>query len=163
MRKNKDAYNLAFSQSTKIVAEERKKGEGGIQRTTQEVIDQVEGEFAAHGFPLILPRSTINKYVADGRVGEFPATRGMEGSMPRQCFDVLVLAVESYMQISQVNGVALGTKIMALKINKCCGIESRSKRPIHTLHDRVMKATMVSLNASVCVTWALGREVCLPY
>ena len=29
--------------------------------------------------------------------------------MPRQCFDVLVLAVESYMQISQVNGVALGT------------------------------------------------------
>ena len=29
--------------------------------------------------------------------------------MPRQCFDVLVYAVESYMQISQVNSVALGT------------------------------------------------------
>jgi hypothetical protein len=70
MRKNKDAYNLAFPLSTKIVAEERKKGEGGIQQTTQEVIDQVvEGEFAARGFPLILHRSTINKYVADGRVG----------------------------------------------------------------------------------------------
>ena len=100
-------------------------------------MNQVEGEFAARGFPLILPRSTINKYVANGCVGEFPATRGMEGSMPRQCFDVLVLAVESYMQISQVNGVALGTKIMTLKIKECCGIEPRSKRPIHTLHDRV--------------------------
>ena len=69
--------------------------------------------------------------------------------MPRQCFDVLVLAVESYMQISQVNGVAFGTKIMTLKINKCCEIKSRSKRPIHMLHDRVMKATTVLLNASV--------------
>ena len=57
-------------------------------------MNQVEGEFAARGFPLILPRSTINKYVANGRVGGFLATQGMEGSMPRQCFDVLVLAVE---------------------------------------------------------------------
>ncbi len=69
--------------------------------------------------------------------------------MPWQCFDVLVLAVEPSMQISQVNDVALGTKIMTLKINECCGIKSRLKRPIHTLHDRVIKATTVSLNASV--------------
>jgi hypothetical protein len=39
MRKNRDACNLAFSRSTKLVAEERKKGEGGIQRTTQEIIN----------------------------------------------------------------------------------------------------------------------------
>ena len=52
------------------------------------------------------------------------------------------------MQISQMNGVALGTKIMILKINECCRIESRLKRPIHTLHDLVMKATTMSLNPS---------------
>ena len=68
-RKNKEAYNLTFSQSTKLVAKERKKGEGGIQQTTQEIIYQVEEGFAARGFPLILPRSTTNKHVADGRVG----------------------------------------------------------------------------------------------
>ena len=72
---NKDAYNLAFAQATKLVAEERKKGEGEIQRMTQEIIGQVEGGFAASDFPLIL----INKYVANGHVGEFTAMPGMEG------------------------------------------------------------------------------------
>jgi hypothetical protein len=57
---------------------------------------------------------------------------GWRDRCPGSVLTVLVLVVESYMQISQVNGVALGTKIMTLKINKCCGIESRSKRPIHT-------------------------------
>ena len=38
---------------------------------------------------------------------------------------------------------------MTLKINECCGIESRSKRLIHTLHDQVMKATTVLLNVLV--------------
>ena len=76
-----------------------------------------------HSFLLILPRSAINKYIADGRMGEFPATR--------EYFDVLLLAVESYMQISLVNGMALGTKIMTTNINECCRIESTSKRLIH--------------------------------
>ena len=55
------------------------------------------------------------------------------------------------MQISQVNGMALKTKIMMMKINECCGIELTLKRPNHTntMHDRVMKATTVSLNMSI--------------
>ena len=109
MRKNKDAYNLAFSWSTKLVAKERKKREGGDPADNAGDDQPDGGGICGTWLLLILPRSTINKYVANHLMGEFPATRGMEGSMPRQCFDVLVLAVESYMQISQVNGVALGT------------------------------------------------------
>ena len=123
-QKNKDAYNLASAWATKLVAKERKKekGEGEIYWTTQEIIDRMEGELTARDFPLILPRLTINKYVADGHVGEFPVMQGMEGLMPQQCFDVLVLVVESFMQISQVNnGVALGTKIMTMKITSVAG------------------------------------------
>ena len=114
----------------------------------QEIINQVEEEFEACDYPLILPRSTINN-VANGHMGEFLAMQGMEGSISWQCFDVLVLTVESYMQISQVNGMALGSKIMTMMINECCRIELTSKRPIHTMQNRVMKVTMVLLNALV--------------
>ena len=62
---------------------------------------------------------------------------------------MLVLVVELFMQISQVNSVALGTTIMMMKINECCGIKLTSKRPNHTMHDCVMKATMVSLNVLI--------------
>jgi hypothetical protein len=126
----------------------------------QEIINQVEGEFVAHDFPLILPRLTINKYVPNGCMGEFPTTQGMEGSMHQQCFNVLVLAVEPFMQTSQVNGVALMTKIMTMKINKWCGIELTLKRPNHMMHNCVMKVMTVLLNPPVatpveesCVRW----------
>ena len=38
-------------------------------------------------------------------VGTFPLSRGYEGTMPRNAFNLLVLAVESYIQISNVNSV----------------------------------------------------------
>ena len=62
---------------------------------------------------------------------------------------MLVLAVESFMQTSQVYGVALGMKIMTMKINKCCGIESTSKKPYHMMYNHVMKVMTVSLSALI--------------
>ena len=53
------------------------------------------------------------------------------------------------MQISQVNGMALGTKIMTMKINECRGIESTLKRLIHMMHNCVMKGMTVLFNALV--------------
>jgi hypothetical protein len=69
----------------------------------QVIIEQVEGEFMAHDFAMSLSKSTINKYVARDKVGEFPVSCGMERWMPRKCFEMLVLTATSYFQINQVN------------------------------------------------------------
>ena len=69
--------------------------------------------------------------------------------------DALVV-LELFMQISQVNGMVLGTKIMTMKINEYCKIESTSKRPHHMMHNCVMKMTTVE-----CIDWDPVEERCL--
>jgi hypothetical protein len=55
--------------------------------------------------------------------------------------------------------VVLRTKIMTMKINVCGGIESMLKRPNHTMHNCVMKATTVLLNASITTTAVKERRL----
>jgi hypothetical protein len=63
------------------------------------VIAQVEGEFRARGYGMILSKPTINRYVRLNMIGTFPLARGYEGAMPRAAFELFVLAAESFIQI----------------------------------------------------------------
>jgi len=102
--KCKAAHAQAHARPTSLVAEERALSKED-RRLTAQVIAQVEGEFRAWGHGATLSKNSINRYVQLGMVGTFPLARGYEGTMPRHAFDLLVLAVESYIQISNVNSV----------------------------------------------------------
>jgi hypothetical protein len=69
------------------------------RRTTAQVIAQVEGEFRARGIGVTLSKNTINRYVSLAMFGTFPLVRGYKGMMPKHAFELLVLAVESFVQI----------------------------------------------------------------
>jgi hypothetical protein len=86
------------------------------------VIAQVKGEFKAHGYEVHLTKATINRHVTDGRIGTKPPPQGIVGSMPMHAFNLLVLAVKSFMQINQVNCIVLERQGIICAINKCCGI-----------------------------------------
>ncbi len=63
------------------------------------MIEQVEWEFRARGFPVMLSKPTINRYVALNTIGTFPLAQGYEGVMPHAAFELLVLAAESFIKI----------------------------------------------------------------
>ncbi len=77
-------------------------------QTTVQVIAQVEGEFRVWGYGVTLSKNTINRYVALNMIGTFPLAQRYKGMMPKHAFELLVLAVESYIQISNVNVVSSG-------------------------------------------------------
>ena len=73
-RKGKDAYALALSRATTLIATEREQ-EKENTRPTATVITQVEGEFKARGFAVKLTKSTVNRYVWRGGSGGFYSLR----------------------------------------------------------------------------------------
>jgi len=114
--KGKDAYALALSWATMLVAAEREQ-EKENARSTATVIAQVEGEFKASGFVVKLTKSTVNRYVQRDMVGTAPLTRGYEGIIPKAVFKLLVLAVESFIQIKQVNYEVIPRKQLLVVVN----------------------------------------------
>jgi hypothetical protein len=118
-------------------------------RTTAQVIAQVEGEFRARGYGVTLSKNTINRYVAHGMLGTFPLVRGYKGMMPKHSFQLLVLAVEFFIQISNVNSIEAKRSTLMMAVNTCCGVAPAKCRAKHSLYDRVMKSMNVSLNADV--------------
>ena len=50
-----------------------------------------------------LAKSMVNCYIQNDMVGTAPLARGYEGIIPKVVFKVLVLAVETFIQIKQVN------------------------------------------------------------
>jgi hypothetical protein len=121
-RKCKAVHAQAHKRATTLVAEERAMPKEDRQTTVQ-VIAQVEGEFRAWGYGMTLSKNTINRYVALGMVGTFPLTRGYVGTMPRHAFDLLVLAVESFIQICNVNSIDAERSKLMMAIK--CGIEQK--------------------------------------
>jgi hypothetical protein len=146
--KRKAVHAQAHARATTLVAEERMKPKEN-RRTTAQVIAQVEGEFRARGYGVTLSKNTINRYVALGMLGTFPLVRGYEGMMPKHAFQLLVLAVESFIQISNVNSIEAKRPTLMMAVNTCCGVAPAECRAKHSLYDRVMKSTNVSLNADV--------------
>ena len=69
--------------------------------------------------------------------------------MPRHAFDLLVLAVESYIQISNVNSVVIEWSQLIMSVNTCCSVPPAECSRKHNVYDRVMWSTNVSLNVDV--------------
>ena len=82
-------------------------------------------------------------------VGTFPLARGYEGMMPRHAFDLHVLAVESYIQINNVNSIVIERPQLIMAVNTCCGVLPLECSTKHSVYDRGMRLTNVSLNADV--------------
>jgi hypothetical protein len=70
-----------------------------------------------------LSKNTINQYVAHGMLGTFPLVRGYEGMMPKHSFQLLVLAVESFIQISNVNSIEAKRPKLQHRPAECHGIQ----------------------------------------
>ncbi len=70
---------------------------------TLTLIVQVEGEIIACGFGVSLTKSTVNRYVSNVMVRSAPLARRYKGIIPKTVFKLLVLTVESFIQIKQVN------------------------------------------------------------
>ncbi len=63
VQRGKDAYALALSRATMLVAAERAEQEKENARPTATIIAQVKGEFKTCGFVMKLDKSTVNRYV----------------------------------------------------------------------------------------------------
>jgi hypothetical protein len=113
------------------------------------VIHQVDGEFRAHGYCIKLNKPTINQYLMLGMVGMFPLAWGYEGTIPPHAFNLLMLAVESFIQINQVNSVLVERTQILTKINKCCSVLLQECKTKRSLYNRVMRVMNLSLNADI--------------
>ncbi len=125
MKKQQSIHDQAQSRATStLITVEREKEEKEKENchTSNMVIAQVEGEFKVRGFEVHLTKVTINRHVAGGKIGTKPPPQGIVGSMVAHTFNLLVLAVESFMQINQVNCIMLEWQGIVCAINKCCGI-----------------------------------------
>ncbi len=145
--KRKAVHAQAHARATTLVTKEQAKPKD-VCHTTMQVFQQVDGEFRACGYCIKLSKTAINQYVALGMVGMFPLARGYEGMIPRHAFNLLVLEVESFIQINQVNSVIVERSQILMKINKCCGVLSQECQDKSSLYDRVMSLTTVLLNAN---------------
>jgi hypothetical protein len=146
--KRKAVHTQAHVQATTLVAKERVKSMD-VRCTTMQVIQQVNEEFRARGYCISLSIPTINRYIALGMVGTFPLSWGYEGTISRHAFNVLVLAVDLFIQINQVNSVVVERSHILTKINECCSVPLQECQKKRSLYDRVLRAMTVSLNANV--------------
>ena len=106
-RECKVVHTPAHAPATTLVAKERAFLKEVCQSAIQ-VITQVKGGFRVRGYGGTQSKNTINRYVQLGMVvGTFPLARGYEGTMPRHAFDLLVVAVEAYIQTNQVNSIVI--------------------------------------------------------
>ncbi len=74
---------------------------------TTQVITEVEGKFRVRGFKVVLSKPTINRYVHDNMIETKLLSQRYKGLLPRHAFNLLVLAVELFLQINQVNSVVI--------------------------------------------------------
>ena len=118
-------------------------------RPTATVIPQVKGEFKARGFAVSLAKSTVNRYIQNvDMVGSAPLASGYEGIIPKAIFKLLVLAVESFIKIKQVNCEVIVQKQLLVAVNKLCGIASGDRIKENML-ERVLRLTTVSLDVTI--------------
>jgi hypothetical protein len=107
-RKQKAIHNLALARTTSLVAKAKANADKeNHPQTTMQVIAQVEGKFRVCGFKVVLSKRTINRYNYDNMFGIKPLSRGYKGLLLRHIFNLLVLAVELFLQINQVNSVVI--------------------------------------------------------
>jgi hypothetical protein len=98
-------HDLAHACATSLVAKARvNTDKENCPWTTTQVITQVEGEFRAHGFKVVLLKPTINRCICDDMIGTKPLSRGYKELLPQHALNLLVLAEELFLQITQWGG-----------------------------------------------------------
>ncbi len=147
-KKRKAFHAQAHARATTLIAKERALPKE-VRRSTAQVIAQAEGEFRAQGHGATLNKTTINQYVQLGMVGTFPIAQGYCGTIPRHAFDLLVLAIDLFIQINNFNSVVKERKELILLVNMCCGVPPAECSKKHSVFDRVMRSTNVPMNADV--------------
>jgi hypothetical protein len=115
---------------------------------TLTLIVQVEGEIIACGFGVSLTKSTVNRYVSNVMVRSAPLARRYKGIIPKTVFKLLVLTVESFIQIKQVNWDVIVQNQLLVVINTMWGIKSDNKTK-ENMFEQVMRSTTVSLDFTV--------------
>ena len=88
------------------------------------IITKVEGEFRARGFEVLLSKTTVNRYVRNDMIGSASLARGYKGIILKAAFKLLILAIELFMQIKQLNCDVIVQKQLLVVVNKMCGIAS---------------------------------------
>jgi hypothetical protein len=97
-----------------------------------------------------MSKPTINRYVVLNMIGTtFPLARGYEGAMPHATFELLVVAAKSFIKIMGVNKDHIERNTLMIMFNELCGVMSSKGRVKENMFERVIRATNVSLNASV--------------
>ncbi len=123
VRKQKAVHDLTHDRATSLFAKARVNADKENHPwTTTQAIAQVEGEFKAHGFKVVLSKLTINRYIHDNMIGTKPLSWGYEGLLLRHMFDLLVLTVELFLYISQVNSVVIERNQIVQLIYECCKV-----------------------------------------
>ena len=124
-QESKDVYAQALAQATMLVATKRTQAKENCCPKSS-VVAQVEPEFKLHGFVVSLSSKTVNRFVRNDIAGSAPLLRGYEGIMSRAVFKLLVLAVESFIEIKQLNCEVIVGKQLMVMVNELCGIASKN-------------------------------------
>jgi hypothetical protein len=108
------------------------KGQGGLCPAvrdkdnlgpTRSIVKQVERKFATHGNPVSLNIKTVNRHLQNGMVGCAPLKSGYKGVIPKAAFDLLVLAIELFIQIKRLNSKVIMRKQLLIVLNEPCEIK----------------------------------------
>ncbi len=83
--------------------------------------------------------------------------------MPHAAFELLMLAAKSFIKIKQVNSEEIMRNMLMIMFNELCRVTSLEKRVKETMFERVMRATNVSLNASMPKLDWLSQSKNQPY
>ena len=78
-------------------------------------------------------------------LGTFPLVRGYKGMMPKHAFELLVLAVELFVQISNVNSIDAKWSMLMMAVNTCCGVAPAECRAKQSLYNRLWSRCSPSL------------------
>ena len=129
---------------------------GEKKRSASEVSNLVFGEFGVE-----ISKSTIQREVAEDRIGMSPKKKGPQGIIPPLIDDTLCNAFESYIQIKQLNGQ--GTDITNNKLIELLKKCTRSVTELNCNHLGVVvlcsHLTWVSPMKEIALC---GKSVMLP-
>ncbi len=89
-------YKVAIKQATTVYAREKEKTDGKL---AQHVVNLIAKEFKVN-----LSARTIQRKVKNGEIGTTPVQCSPQGGIPENHYRNLLMAFESFVQISQKNG-----------------------------------------------------------
>lgn len=122
--------SAALKEATKLYHEEKQKDDGLSARQVEEVMHKRYSGVSPNAHTII---RYVNEYKL---INVSPIKTGNPGQIPSLAFELLCVAMESYISINQVNrlcGNNIGKKDLALLVNAVIGRESEHKSKDYSL------------------------------